>query len=305
MDIHNATLKQLLDTLSKNSGSADWNMYKNNRGKIVVKICFDEAQDKTDTKPDINLDIEDSFGVKSRTVSDNQSKRNYLRARSYSKKRKLSSSPEISRNFSNSKKDPGNIGNIYSPQCLSTESLAHITEVSACSDSLIQSSPEASACLLNLSELSAMQEGSNDAGLEKSAEKDQAVYDTSSISQVSLMHEPYTPTPFDSDNESNYDNNAEYLNQWPEYREPCGKSGCYYRPSDLEGYNVNDQLGLRPNGTHEWYYMCELCGRKFCDECLWNRRRHLHHMQFVRRYGRKGPTKSGYVKISNVMNGVF
>ena len=68
-----------------------------------------------------------------------------------------------------------------------------------------------------------------------------------------------------SDSESNYDNNAEYLDVWPEYRESCDKLGCDYRPSDMEGYDENKQLGLRPNGTHELYYLCELCGRKFCD----------------------------------------
>ena len=64
MDTNNATLKQLLDTLSKNNGSADWNMYKNKRGKVVVKICFNETLDQRGMKPDMNLENEDSPSAK-------------------------------------------------------------------------------------------------------------------------------------------------------------------------------------------------------------------------------------------------
>ena len=113
----------------------------------------------------------------------------------------------------------------------------------------------------------------------------------------------YTPTPFDSDNESNYDKNAEYLDLWPEYRKPCEKSGCDYRPSGMTGFDENDQLGLRPNGTHEMYLFCELCGKKLCDSCVWVRRRHLHHMKYVRWYARSGP--KSHVNIHNLMNGIF
>ena len=313
MDTNNATLKQLLDTLSENNGSADWNMYKNKRGKVIVKISFDKTLDDANKIPDMNLDNEDPFGTKFRTVSDNQGKRNYLRAKSYSKKRKLSNSPEILRNVSVSEKDPGNVS-MYSPRCLSTESMTHIAEASVCSDSLIQSSPEASVCLLNQS--ASICEGSNDAGSDRAnqaADEDHLVTTSNTDeteshyldSQPSSNHDisQYTPTPFDSDSESNYDNNAEYLDVWPEYREPCDKSGCDYRPSDMEGYDENNQLGLRPNGTHELYYLCELCGRKFCDSCVWVRRRHLHHMSYVRLYARSGPKSQ--VDMHNLMNGIF
>merc|ERR1712004_748262 len=70
----------------------------------------------------------------------------------------------ILRNVPVSEKDPGNVS-MYSPRCLSSESMTHIAEASVCSDSLNQSSPEASACLLNQS--ASICEGSNDGGSDR------------------------------------------------------------------------------------------------------------------------------------------
>ena len=58
MDKYNATLKQLLDTLSENNGSADWNMYKTKRRKVCVKICFDEPLDQMEMDNDLKTDVE-------------------------------------------------------------------------------------------------------------------------------------------------------------------------------------------------------------------------------------------------------
>ena len=71
----------------------------------------------------------------------------------------------------------------------------------------------------------------------------------------------------------------------------------------MEGYDENDQLGHRPNGTHELYILCELCCRQFCDSCVWVRRRHIHHMKYVRRYAKSGP--KSFVDIGMLMSGVF
>ena len=86
MDKHNATLKQLLDTLSENNGSADWNMYKTKRHKICVKICFDEPLDQLEVNNNLKTDNESSFGPTFKLVSETQTKRNFLRAKSYGNK---------------------------------------------------------------------------------------------------------------------------------------------------------------------------------------------------------------------------
>ena len=313
MDKHNATLKQLLDTLSENNGSADWNMYKTKRHKICVKICFDEPLDQLEVSNKLKTDNESSFGPTFKLISETQTKRNFLRAKSYGnkdKKRKLNKSPEIFRNASVSESDPGCAMNSVLTRCLSAESLTHAPTSMEVSDlgstSLIQSFTEVSpVCPLN------QNVGSSDANGDLSADKDQAVafsfsdksdsiyLDVESSSNheldINSISNSNVPTPFDSDSESNYDNNADYMNLWPEFREPCTKSGCDYRPQSMPGFDENTQLGWRPNRSHGLYYLCELCGKKFCDDCCWVRRRHLHHMKYVQRHTKKGPR--GYVDI--------
>lgn len=319
MDKHNATLKQLLDTLSENNGSADWNMYKTKRRQVCVKIYFDEPMDESEVKSDLKTDNERSFGPTFKLVSEPQTKRNFLRAKSYEtkdKKRKLSKSPEIFRNASVSESDPGNAMNSVFNRCLSTESLTHTPTAMEVSDlgsaSLIQSSPEISlVCPLSQN---VMFGGSSDTKGDQPADKDRTVTLSVSdkIDSIHLDVEPSSnqeldinevsncnvPTPFDSDSDSNYDENADYI--WEEFRKPCTKSGCDYRPENMPGFDEKTQLGWRKNGSHGLYYLCELCGRKFCDDCCWVRRRHLHHMKYVQRHTKKGPR--GYVDIDRLLS---
>ena len=320
MDKHNATLKQLLDTLSENNGSADWNMYKNKNRKIVVKICFDELLDQINNTSDIKLNTDESFGTKFKIVSDNQNKRNFLRGNSYVKKRKLSQSPETLRNTSVSESDPGNTTESFLTRCLSTESLNHVPYMEISnngSTSLIQSSPEVSR-LCPMSQ-NAKCEGSKDAEGAQSVDRDQVVsfltsdnsdsvyldIDCPSTHEIDMpnVSQCYVPTPFDSDSESNYNENADYMDLWPNFRKPCTKSGCDYRPENMPDFDENTQLGFRPDGSHGLYYLCDLCGRKFCDDCVWVRRRHLHHMKYVQRHTSKGPR--GHVDIDRLLDGNF
>ena len=76
----------------------------------------------------MKTDNESSFGPTFKLVSETQTKRNFLRAKSYGnkdKKRKLSKSPEIFRNASVSESDPGCAMNSVFNRCLSAESLTH------------------------------------------------------------------------------------------------------------------------------------------------------------------------------------
>ena len=169
MDVYNASLKQLLDTLSKNNGQADWNMYQNKSRKIVVKISFDEILDPDDINSDMNLDTAVTFGTRFRKISNAQCRRNHLRAKSHTKKRRLSESTEKVRNVSYSESDP----DISISRCYSTESPTRSSheKQTVCSESLIQSSPEVSLmCPLNQS---VMCKGSSDAKEDISADMDQ------------------------------------------------------------------------------------------------------------------------------------
>ena len=296
-------------------------MYKTKRHKICVKICFDEPLDQLKVNNNLKTDNESSFGPTFKLVSETQTERNFLRAKSYGnkdKKRKLSKSPEIFRNASVSESDPGCVMNSVFNRCLSAESLTHAPTNMEVSDlgstSLIQTSAEVSP-VKPLSQ-NVMCEGSSVANESLPADKDQdlafsisdqsdSIYlDVESSSNHELgidnISNCYVPTPFDSDNDSNYDNDADYMNLWPEFRKPCTKSGCDYRPKSMPGFDEKTQLGWRPNGTHGFYYLCELCGKRFCDDCCWVRRRHLHHMKYVQRHTKKGPR--GYVDIERLLN---
>ena len=270
---------------------------------------------------DLKTDVESSFGPRFKLLSENQTHWNFMHAKSFDKKdkkRKLSTSPEIFRNASVSESDPGNAMNSVLSRCLSTESLTHAPISMEVSDfgstSLIQSSPEVSpACP---SSQNVMCKGSSDAKIDLSADTDQVaalsisnktdfVYSdvkSSSNHELSIndASKCNVPNPFDSDSESNFDENADYMKLWPESRKPCTISGCDYRSDNLSVFDEKTQLGWRSNGSYGLYYLCEKCGRKFCDDCCKVRRRHLHHMKYVQRHTKKGP--GGYVDIDMLLH---
>ena len=42
MDLRHGTLYRLLESLDENNDRMGWNMYLNKRGRIIVKICYEE-----------------------------------------------------------------------------------------------------------------------------------------------------------------------------------------------------------------------------------------------------------------------
>ena len=254
---------------------------------------MNENSDKTDN--------ENSFGPTFKLVSDKQTQRNYLRSKSYCKKRKLSKSPEKSRNASVIETDPG----VAISPCLPTESPTRVSPLcqethSVCSESIV--SPEdPNVCLLDHSSIDE-REGSEPAEHKSSADRDQCM-DFSHSDNNDTVYSPIpeitpsslppcrTPTPFDSDIESNYDENADYMDNCTSFKQTCTQPGCDYRPDNMDGYDDNKRLGLRPNGSFLHYYHCDLCGRKFCANCAYIRRRHFNHYKYVRCYTKQGPEK--------------
>ena len=108
MDLRNSTLHRLLESLEENNECLGWNMYRNKRGKIIVKISYDE-----ETKLDLNSECDLSHqNVSFRRKTNKEIKRNHQRAQNFREisqpsKRLRQLSPEIPRqNLNNSSPIP-------------------------------------------------------------------------------------------------------------------------------------------------------------------------------------------------------
>ena len=118
MDLRRGTLQRLLESLDENNEQLGWNMYRNKRGRIIVKICYDD---------ETNLDLHcESTGHSHQTVSfkkktTKEVQRNHLRAQNFRDniqpaKRPRNSSPEIVRQNSDNS-NPSPIQNIDISKC--------------------------------------------------------------------------------------------------------------------------------------------------------------------------------------------
>ena len=112
------------------------------------------------------------------------------------------------------------------------------------------------------------------------------------------------PTPFDSDTESNYDENAPHMHNWQDFRGQCSDLNSQYNPDvDIGHPDPNERWGLRPNGTFMMYKACSLCGRVICDNCLGIRRRHFHHRHHIKWYYKNDPPEP--LNVQDLINGIF
>ena len=81
MDLGNKTLNGILKTIADENDLVGYNTYRNKRGRIVVKISYEEPSEldkKVDTNSEFNSN-QNSF----KKLSKNQSKRNFHRARNF------------------------------------------------------------------------------------------------------------------------------------------------------------------------------------------------------------------------------
>ena len=135
MDVRRGTLYRLLESLDENNEQLGWNMYRNNRGRIIVKICYDD-----ETNLDLNSETTEYSHqtVSFKRKSTKEIKRNHLRAQNFRNniqpaKRSRNSSPEIARqNFENSKPSP--IQNIDVSKCEEEASVESTRDLSASSE---------------------------------------------------------------------------------------------------------------------------------------------------------------------------
>ena len=108
MDLRHGTLYRLLESLDENNERLGWNMYLNKRGRIIVKICYEE-----DTKLNSSEISDLPFrNVSYRRKTNKEIQRNHLRAKNFKEniqptKRPRISSPEFPRqNLQNSSPIP-------------------------------------------------------------------------------------------------------------------------------------------------------------------------------------------------------
>ena len=109
MDLRRGTLYRLLESLDENNEQLGWHMYRNKRGRIIVKIVYDE-----ETNLDLNCETSEHSHqtVSFRRKSTKEIQRNYQRAQNFRDniqpaKRPRNSSPEITRhNLENSNSSP-------------------------------------------------------------------------------------------------------------------------------------------------------------------------------------------------------
>ena len=98
MDLRHSTLYRLLESLDENNDRLGWNMYLNKRGRIIVKICYEE-----NTRFDSSEAFDLQYGFLSyRRKNNTELNRNHLRAKNFREniqptKRQRISPPEIPR----------------------------------------------------------------------------------------------------------------------------------------------------------------------------------------------------------------
>ena len=288
MDNKKRILYAMLDMLLSENDLGHWNLHPQKNGAIMLKVKFFEAVD-TD-KEHLNRSL--SF----KKLSGNQCKRNYLRAKSFREKqpektRKLSSElSEIPRNeeFSTPapKFDPSDCFDSICGE--SSPSRIDDTMVTVDSSIACNSSPS-------------KPDSGSSCALAKPDERNGDVSETK-LSIVDISNNQ--PTPFDSDTESDYDDNAPHMTNWQEYRRQCTDLNCHYNPEIEIGHpDLNKRWGLRPNGTFGLYLACALCGKVICSDCVWIRRRHFHHRYHVNWYSRNNPPEP--ISVKNLIAGIF
>ena len=102
MELRNGTLSAILDTLSTKNAIQGWNMYQNKKGGIVVKIRFDGHRQGERDRESMDNQEADVQNVGYKKMTDKQSQRNFLRAKTFrdinpSKRQRNNSSCEIPR----------------------------------------------------------------------------------------------------------------------------------------------------------------------------------------------------------------
>ena len=88
MDLGNKTLTGILRTIAAENVLVGYNTYRNRKGRIIVKISYEEPLSSDHKEDSISQDGFDRNRVSFRRMSDTQCKRNYNRARKFDKSRK-------------------------------------------------------------------------------------------------------------------------------------------------------------------------------------------------------------------------
>ena len=262
MELHNGTLNALLETLGSKNELLGWNMYTQKSGVIMVKIRFGEH---SGSKGELLDDQNHLPDVAFRKITENQGKRNHLRAKTFrenqpTKRKRQYSPPELTRDEHFSKPGP-NLSESFANVSVIQEDLSPSTTHSPdvqCSpdrDSLCDDSSDVVSCVANCRDsINSQQNQTSLTEPEIDTEKFQDLVssDCESDSSVSTL----------------YDEN----NICEKWRFKCDNRGCNYGP-----YEPNDRPG--PD-----IHICNRCDYKICFECISYKKRHFRHRKHLNYY---------------------
>ena len=282
MDGKYATLKLLMESLYSQNGLFDWNCYPQKNGKIMLKVQF------KDGGPSVNKSDLMDFNSDQRSSEFHdmsaKDKHNFLRAKSFrenkkSKKRSrsnISDSPEIARNYEHCF-DPRILD---SHVCISTESLTR--EVADSFSTAHTESP------LN----------QNDTATDPTGINIPTVHSDDECMSPDTCDD--SPTPFDE--ESLYDPADNPFHPKNDKGEidltPCNDADCFYAQEPYAIWNY-DYCRLKRN-----IFTCSLCGRKVCEDCGYDKRRHFIHVKHLRNYSFDPPCGRP-IKVDLILSGNF
>ena len=293
MDSLDPILTSFLDSLAKKCGCKGWNVGRENSGLICLKIRFDDRQAGSQV-----------------FIPSGKNKRNYHRAAAWRSSLENDCEPKKSVKRSRVEKSKSN-EDIELPRDLCHDSVSE--PIPCLHSSKVHSVSSEETCeFVNC-----------DSDVEPIFSQPDT---TTTVSTNSMPIEPDTKTTPDPnqlihhekiqekddklecdscDNDSNFDDSAEYLNIFPRLRGPCDKAGCSYRENfENSELDETNKLGHRSKGKiiFEEYYTCDLCNKHMCDTCTWIKRRHIHHAKHVKCHFKSRPPEP--INVFNVTNGI-
>ena len=270
MESLDPTLYSVLQSLYENNGRKSWNMYPENNGSICLKIRFNgrgvgSSESSIKQKPDSKI------------------KRNFSRAGNWKKTSIDICEPKPA------KRNRSDMSSVICDSSEKVENLRNCTRI--CDDRIelnldqdlssvdctpIKTTPDSPLSVDDTVPITACDDLQLCDESETESFKECSFHDTELEISESKCDTPSQFDPYDNDNESVYDEN-EQLPEWRKVTRPCIQAGCFYRPNqNIEEHEVNQQLGPRPNGTFKTFWKCVRCGRVMCNECVYNKKRHLN-----------------------------
>ena len=260
MDLGNKTLNGILKTIADENDLVGYNTYRNKRGRIVVKISYEEPSEldkKVDTNSEFNSN-QNSF----KKLSKNQSKRNFHRARNF----RCQDTPESQNE--NSIEMPRN-----SEENNLSESTLNVLEVSHCiEDPCLSENPATRKPPPNSEHDLSCDEPFHDVSESPNCVTPELIGSNSSSLEPKAEKPPYKPLPL-PERKPIYDK-EKYESPWEHAQHPCDNTNCSFGPTpDAIDYSV---VGISDPILRK----CPHCDLIVCILC--RKYRKIHRKYFIK-----------------------